>query len=176
MSSPFIAEIKMCGYNFAPRGYAFCNGQLLPIAQNTALFSLVGTTYGGNGTTTFGLPDLQGRSPLGPGQGPGLSAYSLGQVSGTPTVTLLSTQMPAHAHTPQGSTTTGNSTAPATNVWAASAASRTPQPLYSVGAPNTPMNPAAVGVAGSNSPHQNQQPYLAITFIIALQGVFPARN
>ena len=176
MSSPFIAEIKMCGYSFAPRGYAFCNGQLLPIAQNTALFSLVGTTYGGNGTTTFGLPDLQGRSPLGQGQGPGLSPYVLGEVSGTPTVTLLNTQMPAHTHTPQGSTTAGNSTEPATNVWAASAASRTPQPLYSVGAPNAPMNPAAIAVAGSNLPHQNQQPYLAITFIIALQGVFPARN
>jgi microcystin-dependent protein len=176
MSSPFIAEIKMCGYNFAPRGYAFCNGQILPIAQNTALFALVGTTYGGNGTTTFGLPDLQGRSPLGPGQGPGLSTYVLGQASGTPTVTLLSTEMPAHTHLPQGNSTGGDSTTPASKIWAANAATRSPQPLYSVGTPNTGMNASAIASAGGNSPHQNQQPYLAISFIIALQGVFPARN
>jgi microcystin-dependent protein len=176
MSSPFIAEIKLCGYNFAPRGYAFCNGQILPIAQNTALFSLVGTTYGGNGTTNFGLPNLQGRAALGAGQGPGLSSYVLGQTSGTPTVTLLSTQMPAHTHATQATTSAGNSAAPAGKVWAASVGGRTPPPLYSTGAPNTPMAATAIAASGAGQPHENRQPYAAVSFIIALQGVYPARN
>jgi microcystin-dependent protein len=176
MSSPFIAEIKMCGYNFAPRGYAFCNGQILSIAQNTALFSLLGITYGGNGQTTFGLPNLQGRAPLGAGTGPGLSPYVIGQAAGTATVTLLSSEMPAHTHLPQGNSSGGDSTSPSGKVWAADAATRSPQPLYSVGAPNIPMSAAAIGITGGNQPHQNQQPYLAISFIIALQGVFPTRN
>jgi microcystin-dependent protein len=176
MSSPFIAEIKLCPYNFAPRGYAFCNGQLLPISQNTALFSLVGTTYGGNGTTTFGLPNLQGRAALGAGQGPGLSTYVLGQTAGTPTVALLSTEMPTHTHAPQGTTNAGDSTAPSGKVWAASVAGRSPPPLYSAAAPNTPMTATAIAAIGSGQPHENRQPYLAVTFVIALQGVYPARN
>lgn len=176
MADPFIAEIRMFGGNFAPRGWAFCNGQTIAIAQNTALFSLLGTTYGGNGTTTFALPNLQARVPLGFGQGPGLSFYSLGEQTGQPTVTLLSTQMPAHTHVPNGTSLAGGSTDPANNLWASSVGGRTPPPLYSAGAPNTPMSPAAISIAGSGQPHENQQPYLAVSYIIALVGVFPARN
>lgn len=176
MSQPYIAEIRMFGGNFAPRGWAFCNGQIISIAQNTALFSLLGTTYGGNGQTTFALPDLRCRVPLAPGTGPGLSNYVLGESTGQQTVTLLSTQMPAHTHLPASSSAAGTSTDPTGNLWASSVGGRTPPPLYSVGAPNTPMAAAAIGIAGGGQPHANQQPYLAVTYIIALQGIYPARN
>jgi microcystin-dependent protein len=176
MATPFIAEIRLVPYNFPPRGNAFCNGQIIAIAQNTALFSLVGVTYGGNGTTNFALPDLRGRTPLSQGQGPGLSNYVLGQSAGAPTVTLLSTEMPAHTHAPQGNTGAGDSTAPAGKVWASSVGGRTPPPLYSTAAPNTPMSATAVAAAGGGQAHENRQPYLGLNFVIALQGVFPARN
>ncbi len=174
MASPFLAEIKMFGGNFAPRGYALCNGQLLPIAQNTALFSLLGTTYGGNGQTTFALPDLQGRVPIHPGQGPGLSSYSLGQVGGVEAVTLLTTQIPAHNHPLAANAGPGTNAAPATNEVLATSTTR--DNIYSTAAPNTTLSPQAIGAAGGSQPHTNIQPYLCVHFIIALQGIYPSRN
>lgn len=180
MSDPFIAEIRIFPYNFAPRSWAFCNGQLISIAQNTALFALVGTTFGGNGQTTFGLPNLQGRAPLGPGQGPGLSNYVLGETAGVPTVTLVSTQLPQHSHTPACLSTSPNPApllSPAGNVWAVAGTRRVPANLYKTGTVTAAaMNAQAVGLAGGSQPHNNLQPYLAISFCICTQGVFPARN
>jgi microcystin-dependent protein len=174
MSSPFIAEIRMGGWNFAPRGWAFCNGQITSIAQNTALFSLLGTTYGGNGQTTFALPDLRGRMPIGRGQGPGLSPRSLGESGGQETVTLTQSQMPAHAHVAQGANTGGTTTDPNGAVWASSVGGRTPPPLYAV--PGNPQTMDPTNPSGGSQPHSNLQPLLAINFVIALQGVFPPRN
>jgi microcystin-dependent protein len=176
MATPFIAEIRMYGFNFPPRGGAFCSGQIFAIAQNTALFSLLGTTYGGNGTTNFGLPNLQGRTPIGQGNGPGLTPRVLGEVGGSQTVTLLSTEMPVHTHTPQAVSTAGTSNSPTNALWAASGVGRTPPPYYVAGAVATTMNAAAVSAAGNNQPHENMQPYQTLNFVIALQGVFPARN
>lgn len=175
MSNPFIAEIRMFGGNFAPRGNAFCNGQILSIAQNTALFSLLGTTYGGNGQTTFALPNLQSRAPMHPGQGPGLSPRSLGEQGGAESVTLITNQIPAHTHQASGRAAAGDQTSPANTTWATVSSGRNPLPLYSP-TPNTTMNPQALGVAGGGQPHQNMPPFLAISFIIALQGIFPPRN
>ncbi|MEO6391218.1 MAG: tail fiber protein, partial [Pyrinomonadaceae bacterium] len=176
MAQPFIAGIVMFAGNFAPRSYAFCQGQILSIAQNTALFSLLGTTYGGNGTTTFALPDLRGRVPIGPGQGPGLSPYVLGQQSGTPTVTLLTTEMPAHVHAaaPGGNNTDSNPNSvksPQNAVFGYS----DDAPLYAP-ASNTTMGASTSGITGSTQPHENMQPYLGLYYIIALQGIFPSRN
>jgi microcystin-dependent protein len=176
MASPFIAEIRMFAGNFAPRGNAFCNGQIIGIAQNTALFSLLGTTYGGNGTTNFALPDLRGRMPIGNGNGPGLTPRVLGEQGGVENVTLLSTQMPAHTHVPQASNLPGTQASPGAGVWATSASGRTPPPLYVPPPAAVAMNAAAIGVTGGNQPHPNMQPYLAVSYIIATQGVFPARN
>jgi microcystin-dependent protein len=172
MSEPFLGEIKMFGGNFAPRGWALCNGQILSIAQNTALFSLLGTTYGGNGQTTFALPNLQSRIPIAPGQGPGLTNYDLGEEIGTESVTLLSTEMPQHSHVPQAQSGPGTSTTPQSNVWAASS-SRDAQYGDTL---NTPMSATALPAAGGGQPHSNMQPYLVINFIIALQGIFPPRQ
>lgn len=176
MADPFVAEIRMFAGNFAPVGWAFCDGRILAIAQNTALFSLLGTTYGGNGLSTFALPNLQGRSPLAPEQGPGLSRYDLGEEGGVENVTLLTSEIPGHTHPPIATVAPGTSTSPAGNTWAASVGGRTPPPLYATGTPNTPMNAAAIGVAGGSQPHPNRQPYLAVSFIIALQGIFPPRS
>ncbi|MEO8164155.1 MAG: tail fiber protein [Betaproteobacteria bacterium] len=175
MASPFIGEIKMFGGNFVPRNYAFCNGQLIAIAQNTALFSLLGTTYGGNGTSTYALPNLQGRAPMQQGQGPGLSDQPLGAESGTPTVTLTSAELPSHNHGALCTTATAALGTPIGNSWAPGAG-RSASSLYSSTAPNTNMSSNAVGAAGQSQPHNNLQPYLAVSFIIALQGIFPARN
>ena len=171
---PFVAEIRIFAGNFAPRGWAFCNGQLLPISQNTALFSLLGTYYGGNGQSNFGLPNLQGSAPIGEGQGPGLSQRFLGEAGGAPTVTLMETQIPAHTHTPNAVTGGGSTTSPAGAVWA-SQAGRTPPPAYASTA-NAPLGAGAIGPAGSGQPHNNMPPYLTLNFIIALQGVFPPRS
>ncbi len=171
MSDPFIAEIRILPFNFAPRGWAFCNGQLLSIAQNTALFSLLGTTYGGNGQTIFGLPNLQDRIPVGAGQGPGLSPYVLGQTSGTTNVTLPLSQMPAHNHGFGSFSDSGESSDP-TNAVPARAAGET---VYVNAVPNTPLT-TTIGLTGGNVPHNNMMPYLALNFCIATQGVFPARN
>lgn len=175
MSDPFLAEIRIFAGSFAPRGWATCDGQILPIAQNTALFSLLGTTYGGNGQTTFALPNLQGAAPLHPGQGPGLTQRDLGEAGGEPTVSLPWSQMATHNHGAQATTVRATGVAAGGEVWA-EAPSRG-EDLYS-DATNTPvaMSPLAFGPAGGSQPHNNVPPYLAVTFIIALEGVFPARS
>jgi microcystin-dependent protein len=173
MSEPFLGEIRMFGGNFAPRGWALCNGQILPIAQNTALFSLLGTTYGGNGQTTFALPNLQGRVPIHFGQGPGLSPYTLGQSSGSENVTLLTSQLPAHNHT-INATQSATTNDPSGAVPANEAASRT---MIYGGAPDgTVMNPSMCGTTGGNQPVPILQPYLCVNFIIALEGIYPSRS
>ena len=174
---PLLGEIKMFGGNFEPRGWAFCNGQLLPIAQNTALFSLLGTTYGGNGQTTFALPDLRGRAPLHFGTGPGLTPKDLGELAGSENVTLIASQMPAHNHQLTASNQPGGTDDP-TNTVPAKAFDQNAGNVnaYVATAPNVAMNPTAMSVAGSSQPHDNMQPYLAVNFIIALEGVFPSRN
>jgi len=170
MANPFLAEVRLFAGNFAPRGWALCNGQILPISQYTALFSLLGTTYGGNGTTNFALPNFQGNAPVHWGQGPGLSPYNEGQTGGSVSVPLNNVnQLPNHTHTIHASTapaTTG-AASPTTSLAAASA------DVY--GAPVN-MAPMASQVVGGNLPHENRQPFLVLTFIIALQGIFPARN
>jgi microcystin-dependent protein len=182
MSEPFIGQLMIFAGNFAPRGWATCDGQILSIAHNTALFSLLGTTYGGNGQTTFALPDLRGRVPMHVGTGPGLSSYVLGEVSGVETVTLINTQMPAHNHTvtnvinaaygPQSPTDNPSGAVPAGTGGGPT--------VYNSSSDGTTMNPAmlqtTIGMAGGNQPHENRQPYLVMTFCIALQGIFPSRN
>src|SRR5690349_4917755 len=164
MASPFLAEIKMFGGNFAPRGYAFCNGQILAISQNTALFSLLGTTYGGNGTTTFALPNLQGRVPVHFGQGAGLSPYNLGQTGGFETVTLSQNEIPNHTHSLRVSSAAGTDGVPGTSHVLAASTAR--DKIYSSSAPNTTLSPSANAAVGGSQPHTNLQPYLAINFII----------
>jgi microcystin-dependent protein len=170
MSNPFIAEIRIFAGNFAPRGWAFCNGQILPISQNTALFSLLGTTYGGDGRTNFALPNLQGRFPMHPGQGPGLSLRSLGEINGSEAVTLTINELPAHAHAL-------NAAADATSVVPTGLLPGTPASAKIYGGTSNPttLAGAAVGASGGSQPHNNMQPYLTLNFIIALQGVFPPR-
>ena len=170
MPTPYLGEVKIIPFNFAPKGWAFCNGQLLAIAQNQALFAILGTTYGGNGTTNFALPNLQSRTPFHWGQGPGLTPVVLGEQGGTETVTLGQTQMPAHPHPLNASTTAGNNVSPSTNVLASGAN------IYSPTTPATTLLPTAVGPAGGGQAHPNIQPYLCVNFVIALVGVFPSRN
>lgn len=174
MSEPFIAEIIMFGGNFAPRGWAFCNGQLLSIAQNQALFSLIGTIFGGNGSTNFALPNLQGRVPLHPGQGPGLPSYTVGQSGGAATTTLTTANLPAHTHTvsPPANTGEGQNTQPD---GAVPAAGEMPTQPYA-GTSNTTMAPFETSSAGSSQPFNNMPPFLAINFIIALTGIYPSQN
>lgn len=172
MSDPYVAEIRIFAGNFAPQGWALCNGQLMPISQNTALFSLLGTTYGGDGIRTFALPNLQGCVPVNFGQGPGLSDYVLGESTGVPNVTLQQTQMPTHGHTLQAHPGPANNTQPSGN----SLARPTNTSIYSNALPNESMGAAAISVTGSSQPHDNMQPYLVLNFIIALQGIFPPRN
>jgi microcystin-dependent protein len=173
MAEPFLGEIRMFGGNFAPVGWAFCDGSLLSIAQNTALFSLLGTTYGGNGQTTFALPDLRGRVPIHQGQGPGLSPYVLGQSGGSENVTLLANQMPAHTHA-INATESPTTSDPAGAVPANEAANRTQ--IYGSRPDGTVMSPAMCGSAGGNQPFPVAQPFLCVSFIIALQGIYPSRN
>lgn len=174
MAEQFIGQITLMGCSFAPRGTARCEGQIISISQNTALFSILGTTYGGNGQTTFALPDLQGRVPMHSGQGLGLSPRTIGEVDGTENVTLTAGQMPIHSHSPGGVTGAGTQQSPTGAVWASSTGGRTPPPLYQ-NSPNTPMRSDLVGAGGGGQPHNNMQPFLALTFVIALQGVFPPR-
>ena len=176
MSNPFVAEIRIFPFNFAPKGWAFCNGQLLPISQNTALFSLLGTTYGGDGKSNFALPNLQGSAPMHPGQGPGLSLHDLGESGGSDTVTLLQSELPSHSHGAQCDSGAGTQESPANGMWASAAGGRTPPPYYSDATPNIQMNPLALSVTGGNLPHNNMQPYLTLNFCIALQGVYPPRS
>jgi microcystin-dependent protein len=176
MADPFVAEIRIFPFNFAPKGWAFCDGQLLPISQNTALFSLLGTTYGGDGKSTFALPDLQGSSPMHPGQGQGLSLYDLGQTGGSEFVTLLQTEMPVHQHNVgMANTTTGNSLTPVGSTWATTPSGRGLLFVYHSGPPTAKMLADTILPAGGSLPHNNMQPYLTLNFCIALQGVFPAR-
>ena len=172
MSEPFLAEIRMFAGNFAPQGWAFCNGQIMSIAQNTALFSLVGTTYGGDGQTTFALPNLQSRVPIHWGQGPGLSNYVWGEQIGTETVTLLSTQMPSHNHSLAATTVAGGTATPSTGTVLANSHTTN---IYGAN-PNTTLSPQAISQAGGNQPHNNIQPVLAVSFIIALEGIYPSRG
>lgn len=174
MADPFVAEIRIFPFNFAPKGWAWCDGQLLPISQNTALFSLLGTTYGGNGQSNFALPDLQGRAAMQPEQGPGLSLYNLGQSGGAESVTLLETEIPSHNHTMQVSDIAGNSTTPAANTMAVGAKGT---PMYAPisGATGT-LNASTITTSGGSMPHNNMQPYLTMYFAIAMQGVFPPRT
>src|SRR5689334_10566877 len=172
MAEPFLSEIRIFSFNFPPKGWAFCNGQLLPINQNQALFSLLGTTYGGDGQTTFGLPDLRGRAPIHAGQGPGLTNRTPGEMGGSETVTLTQAQLPGHTHVPLASPDPGTSTGPTDGVWAASS---TGDKQYA-SASDTAMNPATISTTGGNQPHENRQPYLAANFIIALEGIYPSRS
>ena len=172
MSEPFAGEIKMFAGNFAPRGWAFCNGQLLAVNQNDALFSLFGTLYGGDGRTTFGLPDLRGRLPIHAGQGPGLPQYSLASKGGVENVTLTSNQLPVHTHLVKGTNTAANSTEPAGRV----PASSTTIDEYVTSAPTVNFNAAAVPEVGEKSPHNNLMPFLCINFIVALFGIYPSRH
>jgi microcystin-dependent protein len=171
MADQFVAEIRIFGGNFAPTGWAFCDGQILPISQNTALFSLLGTTYGGDGRSTFALPDLRGRSPLHQGQGPGLTSRPLGESAGVETVVLTQSQIPVHTHTLAGGGAAA-STNPSGNVFGTPASAK----IYGSATSMVPMSSAAIGPAGQNQAHDNRQPYLALSFIIALQGIFPPRS
>lgn len=173
---PFVAEIRIFPFNFAPKGWAFCNGQIMPISQNTALFSLLGTTYGGDGKTNFALPNLQGSAPLHPGQGPGLSLYDLGEVGGSSTVTLIASEMPAHTHPLSAYSGNGDTNDPTNLVWAGAHTGKAPLKMYSSLAQNTPMSPNAFSVSGGSQPHNNLPPYLTLNFCIALQGVYPLRT
>ena len=171
MSSPFVAEIRIVGFNFAPMGWAFCNGQLLPISQNTALFSLLGTTYGGDGRSTFALPNFQGCAAMHHGQGPGLTDRSLGETAGESSVTLLNTEMPIHSHTAMAIGGFGNRADPSGNSWARSSFAP-----YAAASSPAQMNVFELDAAGQGLLHNNMAPYLALNFIIALQGIFPPRN
>ncbi|HEY0170628.1 MAG TPA: tail fiber protein [Pyrinomonadaceae bacterium] len=169
MADPFVAEIRMFGFNFAPKGWAMCNGQLLPLSQNTALFSLLGTFYGGDGKSTFALPNLQGSTPIHEGQGSGLSQYFLGQQGGSQFVTLLQSEIPVHSHAFMASEDVVNEATPNANFYGAG------ETRYAAPAAVTQMGPQTLAVAGGSLPHNNMMPYLVVNFCIAMQGVFPAR-
>ncbi len=174
MADPFVAEIRIFPFNFAPKGWAFCDGQLLPLSQNTALFSLLGTTYGGNGKSNFALPDVQGSAPMHPGQGPGLSLHDLGETGGSQTVTLLESEMPFHTHTLQANAAPADLQLPAAD--RAMARSNGGNAYRTPGGSLVPMAPEALPPAGGDAPHNNMMPFLTLNFCIALQGVFPPRG
>jgi microcystin-dependent protein len=177
MADPFVAEIRIFPFNFAPRGWAWCDGQLLPLSQNTALFSLLGTTYGGNGKSNFALPDLQGRVPMHPGQGPGLSLHDLGETGGSETVTLIESEIPFHAHPINASSNAADEEGtkqPSGNTPGAQQGSN--QIFTALSSGPTPFSLQALAPAGGDAPHNNLQPYLTCYFCIALQGVFPPRG
>lgn len=167
MSQPYVGEIRMFAGNFAPVGWAFCNGALLPISENETLFNLIGTTYGGDGQNTFALPDLRSRVPIHVGPG-----FALGQAAGAESVTLTVSQIPAHSHVPIGNASSGNQPSPGSGVWAANA---TLSP-YETGTPSIAMDPGAIGSTGGSQPHDNMIPFLVINFIISLFGVFPSQS
>ncbi|MCM3628988.1 tail fiber protein [Paenibacillus glycanilyticus] len=172
---PYIGEIRMFTGNFAPRGWALCNGQILPISQNTALFSLLGTTYGGDGRVTFALPNLQGRAPMHWGQGPGLTPRDLGETSGEASVTLLQTEIPSHNHLANAQTVS-NKTDAQNDIWAMSGAPGRGGIQYYSDKTDVTLNPMAVGLTGGSQPHNNTQPFQSLNFIISLEGVFPPRS
>jgi len=173
MSSPYVGEIRMFGASFAPAGWAFCDGQLMPISQNETLFNLIGTTYGGDGQETFAMPDLQGRVPMHQGQGPGISQnYQMGEKAGVESVTLSTNQIPSHNHAFTVSTATGNAVVPTGNTTGNSGQVT----FYALGTAVTNMFAQAITAVGGSQPHENMQPYLAISFIISLFGIFPTQN
>lgn len=169
---PFVAEIRIFPFNFAPKGWAFCDGQILPLSQNTALFSLLGTTYGGDGKSNFALPNMQGNAPMHPGQGPGLSLHDLGETGGSETVSLLESEMPSHSHTLQVGSLNSQVTTPAGNVTGRG----NPTPIYTTSFNIVNMGFNAITPAGGDQPHNNMMPYLTLNFCIALQGVYPPRT
>jgi microcystin-dependent protein len=174
MADPFVAEIRIFPFNFPPTGWAFCNGQVMPISQNTALFALLGTTYGGDGKSTFALPGMQGNAPMHPGQGQGLSLHDLGEIGGSETVTLLESEIPVHTHTFNAANFPGDIQAPTVNVSLARSSGGNAYQT-TTNANLTQMNLGALAPAGGDLPHNNMQPYLTLNFCIALQGVFPQR-
>ncbi len=174
MADPFVAEIRIFPFNFAPKGWAWCDGQLLPLSQNTALFSLLGTTYGGNGKSNFALPDLQGRAPMHPGQGPGLSLHDLGETGGSETVSLLESEIPSHAHALRAASDIADLQAPAPP--RSLARSQNANAYRNTNQSLTSLSPSALAPAGGDAPHNNMQPYLTFYFNIALQGVYPPRT
>ena len=171
---PFVAEIRIFPFNFPPKGWAFCDGQILPLSQNTALFALLGTTYGGDGKSTFALPNLQGNAPMHPGQGPGLSLHDLGEVGGSETVSLLESEIPAHPHSLMAAPVAATKSVPTGNSIARTSGA-TPY-LPPAGAALAALSGNAVAPTGGDQPHNNMQPYLTLNFCIALQGVFPPRT
>jgi len=178
---PFVAEIRIFPFNFAPKGWAFCDGQLLPISQNTALFSLLGTTYGGDGKSNFALPNLQGNVPMFYGQGPGLSLYDIGEEGGSPTVTLLSTEIPSHNHNVMATTVPGTANAPNGNMLAEGHYTNQTSSGFlayytAATTPQVQMSPLMISPTGNSFPHNNMMPYLTLNFCIALQGVYPPRT
>jgi microcystin-dependent protein len=173
MADPFVAEIRIFPFNFAPKGWAWCDGQLMPLSQNTALFSLLGTTYGGNGKSNFALPDLQGRAPMHPGQGPGLSLHDLGETGGSETVTLLESEIPAHSHAWRTRNDVGEDRIPGPTE---AIARSTGGLLFAAPGAVVSMAPEALPPAGGDQPHNNLMPFLTFYFCIALQGVFPPRT
>jgi microcystin-dependent protein len=175
MAEPYIGEIRLFGGNFAPKNYALCDGQILAISQNQALFAILGTTYGGNGASTFGLPDLRGRVPVGAGQAPGLSIYTLGEQTGTEGVALTQNQLPQHTHLVSCTSTSGTAGSPAGAIFAKVPVARGSVNIYGT-TTDVSMSPASIGVSGGSVPHNNVAPYLGISFIIALFGAFPSRN
>jgi microcystin-dependent protein len=173
MADPFVAEIRIFPFNFPPKGWAWCDGQLLPLSQNTALFSLLGTTYGGNGKSNFALPDLRGKAAMQPGQGPGLSLHDLGETGGSETVTLLESEIPSHSHAMRGSIDDADLQIPQSFTTMAKSGG---QNMYSGTATPVSMDGNALAPAGGDAPHNNMMPYLTFHFCIALQGVFPPRT
>src|SRR5437764_747739 len=169
---PFVAEIRICPFNFAPKGWAFCDGQILPLSQNTALFSLLGTTYGGDGKSNFALPDMQGNAPMHPGEGPGLSLHDLGETGGSDFVTLLESEIPSHAHTVVVSQADGTDQTPAASRYATGIGIG----QYAAPGATAQLAPQALSPTGGDQPHNNMQPYLTLNFCIALQGVYPPRT
>jgi microcystin-dependent protein len=174
VADPFVAEIRIFPFNFAPKGWAWCDGQLLPLSQNTALFSLLGTTYGGDGKSNFALPDLQGSAPMHPGQGPGLSLHDLGETGGSETVTLLESEIPSHAHALRADSNVSESPDPSGNALGRGSSVNGYQTITNQNL--VAMSPQALAPAGGDQPHNNLQPYLTFYFNIALQGVFPPRG
>jgi microcystin-dependent protein len=173
MSQPYVGEIRLVGFNFAPVGWMFCSGQLLPISEFETLFNLIGTTYGGDGQSTFALPNLQSRVVIHQGQGAGLSNYTLAETGGVEAVTVTTPQLPVHNHSANCSSSAGNKSSPVGNVWAADGAGLTAE--YS-NSQNGPMNAAAIGPSGGSQPHENRMPFLAMNYIISLFGIFPSQS